>query len=434
MDSNNNTVIFNIRKLGAITNSSLNLKKFMVFSGESGLGKSYTTFLIHYLYVLLTSNRLDKFFLSKNIYFEDLVSDCDDNTKSYTLHLSDLQNWIKRDVIVYLRFLLGNDKFEGDIDIEFPKLEQLFSFKCNEEIIAVGDKTEIYNVLSINNDETVRIPRATHKWGAFPLTLLLSSYLSSKVLKDSNIMSTFLLPPSRGGLVGLGTTGKAAAMSSAGMYQEFLQNMDEIEAPNVYWKKSTLSQDVLPIIKKIINGEVEKEENKLYYIIDKTERIPISAAASSVKELTPIFLLLKNGILERYSILFEEPEAHLHPSMQVKLAEALVFLLNNGTHFQITSHSDYFLRKINDFIKLHKLKKSLPEEEFIVTCNKLGFNHKITLDPNDVGAFLLKRNSDGSVKIIEQNVESGVPFDTFEDTLNKDVINSIHLADLIDEL
>lgn len=434
MDTNNNTVIFNIRKLGAITNSTLNLKKFMVFSGESGLGKSYTTFLIHYLYVLLTGDRLDKFFLSRNIDFEDIGKDPNDGTKSHSLYLSDLQNWIKDDVIIYLRFLLGDDQLEGDIDIEFPTVEKQFSFKRSDEIISIGNKTEIYNVLSINDDKTIRIPQASHKWGTIPLTLLLSTYLSSKVLKDSNIMSTFLLPPSRGGLVGLGSTGKAAAMSSAGMYQEFLQNMDEIEAPNVYLKKSTSSQDVLPIIKKIINGEVEKEDNKLYYVINKSDRIPISAAASSVKELTPIFLLLKNGILERYSILFEEPEAHLHPSMQVKLAEALVFLLNNGTHFQITSHSDYFLRKINDFIKLHKLKLSLPEEEYVSKCDELGFNHKITLDPNDVGAFLLKRNSDGSVKIIEQNVESGVPFDTFKDILNKDVINSIHLADLIEEL
>ena len=43
------TVTFNITKLGAIRDSKIELKPLMLFSGESGLGKSYAAFLIHYL-------------------------------------------------------------------------------------------------------------------------------------------------------------------------------------------------------------------------------------------------------------------------------------------------------------------------------------------------------------------------------------------------
>lgn len=435
MDMNNDSVVFNIRKLGAIKNSSFSLKKFMVFSGESGVGKSYTSFLVHYLYVLLTDKRLDGFFLSIGLNFEDIVSNCEDKEqRKFSFNLSTLQDWIKDDVILYLRFLIGNEQLVGDVGIDFLLEENQFEFKCSQEIISVGDKTEIYNLLSMNEDMTVRIPQVTHEWGVFPLTLLLRMYLRNKVLEKTKINSTFLLPPSRGALVGLGSTGKISAMSTAGMYQEFLENMDVIENFTNHTDKLSVSQDALCLIRDILRGEIEKENSKLYYLIENEERIPISAAASSVKELTPLFLLLKNKVVEQFSILFEEPEAHLHPSMQLKLAEIIVFLLNIGAHFQVTSHSDYFLRRINDFVKLHKLKLSLPEEEYKTVCDNLGFNDKLTLDPNDIGAFILERNNDGSVKIIKQEVDLGVPFDTFNSVINKDIYNSIQLGDYIEEL
>ena len=36
-----NKVTFNINQLGAIKDSKIEMKPFMLFSGESGLGKSY---------------------------------------------------------------------------------------------------------------------------------------------------------------------------------------------------------------------------------------------------------------------------------------------------------------------------------------------------------------------------------------------------------
>ena len=65
-----NPVIFQIKKLGAVKNSKIELKPFMIFSGESGLGKSYVAFLVHYLYTLLSSSyRLNSFFSEKNNRF-----------------------------------------------------------------------------------------------------------------------------------------------------------------------------------------------------------------------------------------------------------------------------------------------------------------------------------------------------------------------------
>ena len=66
-------VIFQIKKLGAVRDSKIELRPFMVFSGESGLGKSYVAFLVHYLYTLLTSYRLNSFFIENKSNLSKIV-------------------------------------------------------------------------------------------------------------------------------------------------------------------------------------------------------------------------------------------------------------------------------------------------------------------------------------------------------------------------
>ena len=51
-----------IEELGPIRDSVIELKPFMIFSGESGMGKSYTVLLVHYIYRILCNAALSSFF------------------------------------------------------------------------------------------------------------------------------------------------------------------------------------------------------------------------------------------------------------------------------------------------------------------------------------------------------------------------------------
>ena len=51
----------------------------------------------------------------------------------------------------------------------------------------------------------------------------------------------------------------------------------------------------------------------------------------------------------------EEPEAHLHPRAQVRLAWVLAWLVRLGFHLTITTHSLTFLYAINNLLLAHKL-------------------------------------------------------------------------------
>lgn len=81
---------------------------------------------------------------------------------------------------------------------------------------------------------------------------------------------------------------------------------------------SSLSLDML-------HGNISLKNNDLCCTQSYGE-IPITAAASSVKELAPFALMLQKGIVGDYSILFEEPESHLHPDMQIKVADLLAYI------------------------------------------------------------------------------------------------------------
>lgn len=140
--------------------------------------------------------------------------------------------------------------------------------------------------------------------------------------------------------------------------------------------------------------------------------IPIMTAASSVKELTPFALMLQKEIVVDYAILFEEPESHLHPEMQIQVTDLLAYILNEGGRLQVTTYNDYFLRRINDLIRLHLLKKKMSEEVYTDFCQQHKLNPDITIPAKKVSAYYFQRQ-DTVVKILPQSAEEGIPFDTF---------------------
>jgi len=68
------TIKIHINKLGAVRNSVVELKPLMIFSGESGVGKSYVAILVHCFYKILADNMLQAFFSAHGWDYDTLVS------------------------------------------------------------------------------------------------------------------------------------------------------------------------------------------------------------------------------------------------------------------------------------------------------------------------------------------------------------------------
>ena len=311
-----------------------------------------------------------------------------------------------------------------DFNIEIAKENS--SNETNEDLLLKQNKIKIRldkgDILSISDSALDDID--------YLISALIRKYFSENILKKEFLFQNIFLPPSRAALVGVTHTTADRITTSAGMYKEFLKDMERILEPVP--EKFHPDKSIISLFEEILGGKILNEKGNLYYEFND-EKIPITAAASSIRELAPLFLLLNKSKPEEFSVLFEEPEAHTHPTLQIKVADMLCKLVNMGAYFQVTTHSDYFLNQINNSINLFNLKSKL-KDGFKDFCKENGLDESKILDPKKLGAYYFKRREDGSVEIITQDATSGVPFDTFEKSVNTIMRDSAIIENQLEEL
>lgn len=411
------TVKFYIQKLGAIKNSSIELSPLMIFSGESGLGKSYVSFLAHYLYILLTTDRISSFFKENDYDFDKLLIDKKDKAVILKINIQEFLEWVNRDAISYIGYLLGYTSFEGAIKIELPIDKASLSYQFEEEIMGLNNSEEVFYKVMLESF-IYRVPSTQGHYGTDPFVSLLKAVLSNSIFSDYRfVKKTFLMPTSRGSLVEL----NSRPPFSSGMYEEFFDNKEELERPSKE-TNNDISIDLFERLSEINVGDIQRVDGKMIYFTNGVQ-MPVTAAASSIKELAPLTLFFKKYPAKGASILFEEPEAHLHPARQARVADLVGCAISLGCHMQITTHSDYFIRRLNSLISLYKLKEK-DSQVFKDICHKFGFKESDIINPQDVKAYVLKRRGDGSTEIVEQSIdEEGIPFDSFHEVISNDIIS-----------
>lgn len=112
-------------------------------------------------------------------------------------------------------------------------------------------------------------------------------------------------------------------------------------------------------------------------------RFPMARASSMLSELAPLLLLLKSPLNVDH-LTIDEPEAHLHPEMQVRVASFLAKLVNEGMQIVLTTHSDFFVSQFNNMMRHHELS----ERSDITLSSNLP-----TLDRSKVQALRFSREN-----------------------------------------
>lgn len=155
---------------------------------------------------------------------------------------------------------------------------------------------------------------------------------------------------------------------------------------------------------EILDGVIETEisgENKYpdFSYQHGDIKLPLLRSSSMVSELAPIVLFLRNHVSEGDLFIVEEPESHLHPEAQKKMARTMVRLVNEGVKVMVTTHSDYFLEQISNCVRRsalgnkNKNTPSIKEEEVGIysfkpgskgtVVKKLRFDEQSGLSPED---------------------------------------------------
>ena len=145
---------------------------------------------------------------------------------------------------------------------------------------------------------------------------------------------------------------------------------------------------------QVIRGKVNLEESELpypeiYYETDAGKFL-LRQTSSMVSELAPLILFLKYLVRPGDLLILEEPESHLHPASQRRMAQGIVRLVNAGVRVLITTHSDYFVGQLNNLLRISYASDRWLKRE--------GFARADCLKHSDVGAyaFLWDEDAEGS--------------------------------------
>lgn len=168
---------------------------------------------------------------------------------------------------------------------------------------------------------------------------------------------------------------------------------------------------------ELLGGEVgfDEQTKKLYFLQHSiNQQMDLSFTSSMVSEIAPIvahfkYILRRETIYEEVEsltgmpslrhrlppslIFIEEPEAHLHPEVQVKLMEFFARLTKHNVKVVMTSHSNYMFNKLSNLLLAGELA------------------------PEKVGSYLMRATPEGSVMDLTamQAEEEGIADENFVD-------------------
>ena len=94
-----------------------------------------------------------------------------------------------------------------------------------------------------------------------------------------------------------------------------------------------------------------------------------------VSELAPVVLYLRHVVRPEDVIIIEEPEAHLHPAMQVEFTRQLAAAVRAGVRVIATTHSERILEELANLVRISGLSEA----------DRKDIGGGIALEPHEVG-------------------------------------------------
>ena len=331
---------FKILSLKALNFMSLPSKKIElsdkinIFIGENGSGKSQ---ILHLLYSIIDANNILAINNEKSIY---------EIQRAYASSINDI---FKADK---LGNLVSKSKQETKIDIELDTYD--ISFKFNINTTKEIEKHKLNFQKSFVKKKAVFIPTKE----------VLSFYKGFRVLYEDRYIE---------------------------FNKTYYNLCKSLEGP---LKKQTDLDNVILELEKILKGYISIDNGKFYLNRDN-EKFEINLVAEGLRKIGLLAYLLKNGSLEKNSILFwDEPESNLHPKLIDDIVHILVVLANSGVQIFITTHSPYIIESFNNHLKRYKIKN------YKIYDNEIE-NIEL-LNPKDLKAYLFENSE--AISIVDKQL------------------------------
>ena len=122
-------------------------------------------------------------------------------------------------------------------------------------------------------------------------------------------------------------------------------------------------------------------------------KLPMFRSSSMVTEIAPIILFLRNYMEKDDLLIIEEPEAHMHPAAQQKMAAALALMVRNGLRVLITTHSYDMVEQIGTLVNASYADES---QRHGIGLGDPSIEKDIYLNEDEVGMYGFTPRDDGS--------------------------------------
>lgn len=423
-----------VENFAKIKSADVTIAPLMCFVGDNNSGKSY---LMSILWGILT---LGKDIFPKKPSEARVYKQCEDWLKA---HINTEIELSENDMELYINWfneLLNTQKkslvrkiFNYDVEVEKLKIT---NYERTKPIKIVWEKSgSRYSVTNNyikfpevdlpNRDELLRM-NAYICWNL--LMEGIAAPLYTPIVKGRRIGEPIYLPASRTGFMLT--------------YSHLIENSLQISfSAELHENTSTLTLPYVDFLQLITKFEINKKDSKKYSgIIEYIEKnmtkgnlsvkkdmlpviqyqpegsdkeIPLYVASSIVSEISPLLLVLKSGINFK-AMIIEEPEAHLHPELQQKMARLIINMMNLGIPVWITTHSDTILQHINNMMKLknHVRSNELQQE--------YGYKKEDLLSREDIQMYQFVTENSGKTRLIPlEATKYGFVVPTFNNALEK---------------
>lgn len=190
-------------------------------------------------------------------------------------------------------------------------------------------------------------------------------------------------------------------------YMQYLNNIGSNQK-----EKSNYHKYAKLIQKNVLGGKYEVDDfgNIFFIPSDNKNKLPLHFSSSTVKTLFGLVYYLEHlAEIDDY-LMIDEPELNLHPDNQREVARVLAQLVNAGLKVIVSTHSDYFVRELNNLIMLKTDFTGAPALQ-----KKYGYQDNELLAGKRVSAYLF---DDKKITPMVLN-EEGIIAETFNDVINK---------------
>ena len=146
-------------------------------------------------------------------------------------------------------------------------------------------------------------------------------------------------------------------------------------------------QDLLTDIRDLVEGEVAYDRTQGDFVFQRQgAAVSIKNTASGIKVFGLLQILVSNGFITKNTLLiFDEPENHLHPKWQLKLAQLLIMLMKSGVSVLLSSHSPYLIEALKRDVDRaglsHQSRFALAENQGITDTDRLSDIFKVLAEP-----------------------------------------------------